>query len=55
MLFFGRSKWRKNSKGRWVKKRKARKSRSPQTGEAIKIKASKTVGFKPAPTLKGML
>lgn len=38
-----------------VRKRKARKGRNPQTGEAIKIKASKTVGFKPAPTLKGSL
>lgn len=38
-----------------VKKRKARKGRNPQTGEVIKIKASKTVGFKPAPTLKGAL
>ena len=26
-----------------------------QTGEEIKIKASKTVGFKPAPTLKNSL
>ena len=38
-----------------VKKRKARKGRNPQTGAEIKIKASKTVGFKPAPKLKGML
>lgn len=38
-----------------VKKRKARTGRNPQTGEKLKIKASKTVGFKPAPTLKGML
>lgn len=38
-----------------VKKRKARKGRNPHTGETIKIKASKTVGFKPAPTLKGSL
>jgi len=38
-----------------VKKRKARKGRNPQTGEEIKIKASKTVGFKPAPKLKGIL
>lgn len=35
-----------------VKSRKARKGRNPQTGEEIKIKASKTVGFKPSPTLK---
>lgn len=38
-----------------VRKRKARKGRNPQTGETIKIKASKTVGFKPATALKGML
>jgi DNA-binding protein HU-beta len=35
-----------------VRARKARKGRNPQTGEQIKIKASKTVGFKPAPLLK---
>ena len=29
-----------------VRSRKARKGRNPQTGEEIKIKASKTVGFK---------
>lgn len=38
-----------------VRNRKARKGRNPQTGEEIKIKASKTVGFKPAPTLKNSL
>jgi len=38
-----------------VKSRKARKGRNPRTGEAIKIKACKTVGFKPAPKLKGAL
>jgi len=35
-----------------VRKRKARKGRNPQTGATINIKASKTVGFKPAPALK---
>ena len=35
-----------------IRKRKARTGRNPQTGEKIKIKASKTVGFKPAPALK---
>lgn len=35
-----------------VRFRKARKGRNPQTGAEITIKASKTVGFKPAPTLK---
>ncbi|MFC1890266.1 HU family DNA-binding protein [Thermodesulfobacteriota bacterium] len=38
-----------------VKRRKARKGRNPQTGETIKIKASKTVGFKPAPKLKKLV
>jgi len=33
-------------------KRKARKGRNPQTGETIKIKASKSIKFKPAPALK---
>ncbi len=35
-----------------VKKRAARKGRNPRTGAEIRIKASKTVGFKPAPGLK---
>ncbi|HZA52859.1 MAG TPA: HU family DNA-binding protein [Candidatus Udaeobacter sp.] len=35
-----------------VRSRKARKGRNPQTGAVITIKASRTVGFKPAPTLK---
>ncbi len=35
-----------------VRSRKARKGRNPQTGGVIRIKASKTVGFKPAPGLK---
>jgi DNA-binding protein HU-beta len=38
-----------------VRSRKARTGRNPQTGEALKIKASKTVGFKPSPTLKNSL
>ncbi len=38
-----------------VKKRKARTGRNPQTGEQIKIKASKTVGFKPGKTMKDAL
>ena len=42
--------------GTWtVRNRKARKGRNPQTGETIKIKASKTVGFKPSMHLKGKL
>ena len=35
-----------------IRSRKARKGRNPQTGAVISIKASRTVGFKPAPTLK---
>lgn len=38
-----------------VKERSARKGRNPRTGAAIDIKASKTVGFKPAPGLKQTL
>jgi len=42
--------------GTWtVRKRKARTGRNPQTGETIKIAASKTVGFKPSTQLKGKL
>ena len=33
-------------------RRKARKGRNPQTGEAIKIKASNSVKFKPGKALK---
>ena len=38
-----------------VRNRKARKGRNPQTGAEMQIKASKTVGFKPAPKLKNSL
>ena len=38
-----------------VRARKARKGRNPQTGEMITIKASKTVGFRPAKELKDNL
>ncbi len=38
-----------------VKKRAARMGRNPKTGEAMKIKASKSVGFKPSSTLKNSL
>ncbi len=42
--------------GTWsVRKRSARKGRNPQTGAQITIKASKTVGFRPAKELKGSL
>jgi len=42
--------------GTWVvRNRKARKGRNPQTGEVINIKASKTVGFRAAKSLKEML
>ncbi|MFQ5730074.1 MAG: HU family DNA-binding protein [Waddliaceae bacterium] len=36
-------------------RRKARKGRNPQTGETIKIKASKSIKFKPSTVLKGTL
>ena len=38
-----------------VKKRAARMGRYPKTGEAMKIGASKSVGFKPSSTLKKSL
>ncbi len=38
-----------------VKKRKARTGRNPQTGETIKIKASRSVGFKPSKKFKDMV
>ncbi len=38
-----------------LKKRKARKGVKPGTTEIIKIPASKTVGFKPAPAFKKSL
>jgi len=38
-----------------VRRRKARNGKNPHTGENIKIPASKTVGFKPAPVFKQAL
>lgn len=38
-----------------VVKRKARTGRNPQTGEVIKIKASRTVKFKPGAKYKGLV
>jgi DNA-binding protein HU-beta len=38
-----------------VRDRKARIGRNPQTGQEIKIKASKTVGFKPGKQLKDQM
>jgi DNA-binding protein HU-beta len=35
-----------------ISKRAARKGRNPSTGEPLKIKASKSVRFKPTPTFK---
>lgn len=35
-----------------VRKTKARKGLNPRTGEAVKVKAGKTVRFKASPTLK---
>ena len=42
--------------GTWsVRSRKARKIRNPQTNEMMKLKASKTIGFRPAKELKQTL
>ncbi len=42
--------------GTWsIRTRKARKIRNPQTNEMMKLKASKTVGFRPAKELKQTL
>ncbi|MFC1707250.1 HU family DNA-binding protein [Planctomycetota bacterium] len=38
-----------------VRDRKARTGRNPQTGETLKIPASKTVTFRPGKTLKASL
>jgi len=38
-----------------VRARKARTVKNPQTGALIHIRASRTVGFKPAPNLKKSL
>jgi DNA-binding protein HU-beta len=38
-----------------VRKRAARKGRNPATGDVIKIKASKSVGFKASSTLKAAI
>jgi DNA-binding protein HU-beta len=38
-----------------ISKRAARKGRNPSTGEPLKIKASKSVRFKPTPTFKDEL
>ena len=38
-----------------VRERPARDGRNPQTGKKMKIKASKTVAFKPAATLRDSL
>jgi DNA-binding protein HU-beta len=38
-----------------IKKRAARQGRNPKTGEAMKIAASKSVGFKPSSALKSSL
>ena len=42
--------------GTWsIRSRKARKIRNPQTNEMMKLKASKTIGFRPAKELKDTL
>ena len=38
-----------------LRSRKARTGRNPQTGELMQIKASKSVGFKPAKAFKAAL
>jgi DNA-binding protein HU-beta len=38
-----------------LRERAARKGRNPQTGATMKIKASKTIAFKPTPSLKDSL
>ena len=38
-----------------IRKRAARTGRNPQTGETIKIKASRSVAFKPSKTFKDMV
>ena len=38
-----------------LKRRKARTGRNPRTGAELKIPASKTVGFRPAPEFKKSL
>jgi DNA-binding protein HU-beta len=38
-----------------IRQRKARSGRNPQTGEEIKIKASKSVGFKAGKSFKSTL
>ena len=38
-----------------VRNRKARTGHNPRTGETMKIRASKSVGFKPSPKLKNSL
>ncbi len=42
--------------GTWsIRTRKARKIRNPQTNEIMKLKATKTIGFRPAKELKSTL
>ena len=42
--------------GTWsMRSRKARRIRNPQTNEMMKLKASKTIGFRPAKELKETL
>lgn len=42
--------------GTWsIRTRKARKIRNPQTNEMMKLKATKTIGFRPAKELKQTL
>ena len=38
-----------------VRDRAARQGRNPRTGETMQVAATRTVGFRPAPALKGKL
>ena len=38
-----------------LRERKARRGRNPRTGEIMAVKASRSVGFKPAPALRERL
>ena len=42
--------------GTWtIRRRRARNGRDPRTGQAMVVKASRSVGFRPAPELKEKL
>ncbi len=42
--------------GTWtIRRRRARNGRDPRTGQAMVVKASRSIGFRPAPELKEKL